>query len=92
MFAVASTPDGASVFVDGEAKGTTPAQVAVAPGRHQLVVLGEDSGRSCPNDERISVAPGPHKIGLYSVRTGEMHEAEHEVTEGNNSTRVYVRY
>jgi serine/threonine protein kinase len=144
-FAVASTPDGATVFVDGEAKGTTPAQVAVAPGRHKLVVLGEgqkmvkreidvapgghleltleaaklsssiagsaglkvrckthgefrifvddeDSGRTCPNDERISVAPGTHKVGLYSARTGELHEAEHEVTEGNNSTRVYVRY
>ena len=144
-FAVASTPDGATVFVDGEAKGTTPAQVAVTPGRHKLVVLGEgqkmvkreidvapgghldltleaaklpppiggsaglkvrckshgelrifvddeDSGRTCPNDERINVAPGTHKVGLYSARTGEMHEAEHEVTEGNNSTRVYVRY
>ena len=131
--------------MDGEASGTTPAQISVAPGRHALVVLGEgqkmvkrsvdvvpggrlelplepaklsapiagdaglkvrcrthgelrifvdgeDSGRTCPNDERISVAPGPHKIGLYSARTGEMHEVEHEVTEGNNSTRVYVRY
>ncbi len=140
-----STPDGAALFVDGENKGTTPAQIAVAPGRHKLIVLGEgqrmvkrevdfvpggrldlaleaarlpapiagsaglkvrckshgeirifvdgaDSGRTCPNDERISVAPGPHQIGLYSARTGEMHELEREVTEGNNSTRVYVRY
>ena len=146
-FAIATTPDGAAVFVDGEASGTTPARVAVAPGRHTLVVLGEgykmvkrsvdlvagghldltlepaklpapiagsdglkvrchsrgelrifvdgeDSGRTCPNDERISVAAGPHKVGLYSARTGEMHELEHEVevAEGNNSTRVYVRY
>jgi serine/threonine-protein kinase len=144
-FAVTSTPDGATVFIDGEAKGTTPAQIAVAPGQHKLVVLGEgqkmvkreidvapgghleltletaklspaiagsaglkvrckshgelrifvddeDSGRTCPNDERISVAPGTHKVGLYSARTGETHEAEHEITEGNNSTRVYVKY
>ena len=144
-FAVASTPDGATVFVDGEPRGTTPAQLDVAPGRHSFVVLGEgqkmaqqtvvvapggrldvpleaaklpapiagdaglkvrckshgelrifvdgaDSGRTCPNEERISVAPGPHKIGLFSARTGEMHEIEHDVTEGNNSTRVYVKY
>jgi hypothetical protein len=146
-FVIASTPDGATVFVDGEERGTTPAQIAAAPGHHALVVLGEghkmvkrsvelvaggrldlqleparltaavagsdglkvrchthgelrifvdgeDSGRTCPNDERISVTAGPHKIGLYSARTGEMHELEHEVdvAEGNNSTRVYVKY
>ena len=144
-FAVTTTPAGATVFVDGEAKGTTPAQIALGPGKHELVLLaegqkmvkrsvdvapggkldvtleeaklsasiagsdglkvrckshgeirifvdGEDSGRSCPNDERISVAAGTHKIGLFSARTGELHEAEHEVVEGNNSTRVYVKY
>jgi hypothetical protein len=142
---VVTTPEGATVFVDGEQKGTTPAQIAVAPGKHALVVLaegqkmvkreievvaggkvelaleaakltapvagsdglkvrcksqgeirifvdGQDSGRTCPNDERISVAPGMHKIGLYSARTGETHELEREVVEGNNSTRVYVTY
>ena len=58
----------------------------------RIFVDGQDSGRSCPNDERISVAAGSHKIGLFSARTGEMHEVEHEVVEGNNSTRVYVKY
>jgi serine/threonine-protein kinase len=144
-FAVTTTPAGATVFVDGEQKGTTPAEITLPAGKHALVVLaegqkmvkrevdvapggkldlqleaakltapvaggdglkvrcksrgeirifvdGQDSGRSCPNDERISVAPGPHKIGLYSARTGEMHELEREVAEGNNSTRVYVTY
>ncbi len=61
-------------------------------GELRIFVDGEDSGRTCPNDERISVAPGPHKIGLYSVRTGEMHELDHDIAEGNNSTRVYVKY
>jgi hypothetical protein len=61
-------------------------------GEVRIFVDGADSGRGCPNDERIAVAPGPHKIGLYSVRTGEMHEVEHEVTEGDHSTRVYVKY
>ncbi len=143
--AVTTTPAGATVFVDGELKGTTPAEIAVAAGKHAFVVLaegqkmvkreievapggkidltlepakltapvaggdglkvrcksrgeirifvdGQDSGRTCPNDERISVAPGPHKIGLYSARTDEMHELDREVAEGNNSTRVYVTY
>jgi hypothetical protein len=61
-------------------------------GEMRVFVDGADSGRACPNEERISVAAGPHKIGLYSLRTGEMHEVEHEVAEGNNSTRVYVKY
>ena len=63
-------------------------------GELRIFVDGEDSGRTCPNDERISVVAGPHKVGLYSARTGEMHELEHdvEVAEGNNSTRVYVKY
>jgi hypothetical protein len=140
-----TTPAGATVFVDGELKGTTPGEMAVAPGKHVFVVLaegqkmvkreievapggkieltlepakltapvaggdglkvrckshgeirifvdGQDSGRTCPNDERISVAPGPHKLGLYSARTGETHELDRDVAEGNNSTRVYVTY
>lgn len=144
-FEVTTTPPGATVFVDGEPSGTTPAQLAVAPGQHRLVIEGEhqllvkrdvdvtpngkldvtlepaklprdiagpaglkvrchtkgelrifvdgaDSGLSCPNDERIDVTAGPHKIGLYSPRTNQMHEVEHEVTEGDYSTRVYVKY
>ena len=61
-------------------------------GELRVFVDGADSGRSCPNEERISVTAGPHKIGLYSPRTNEMHELEHEVAEGEYSTRVYVRY
>lgn len=144
-FEIATTPAGATVFVDGEDKGATPLRLDVAPGKHKLVIAAEgqklvqrdvqvapggrvevalepaklpsevagdaglkvrckshgeirifvdgaDSGRSCPNEARISVAPGPHKIGLLSARTGEMHELDHEVAEGNLSTRVYVKY
>lgn len=61
-------------------------------GELRIFVDGVDSGRSCPNDVRISVKPGMHKVGLYSPRTGELHEGEHEVTEGEYSTRVYVKY
>jgi hypothetical protein len=144
-FEVMTTPAGAALFVDGEPRGVTPAQLSIAPGAHKIVIAGEgqqlvkrevtvtaggkldvtleaaklpagvsggeglkvrckshgemrvfvdgaDSGRACPNEERISVTAGPHKIGLYSLRTGEMHEVEQEVAEGNNSTRVYVKY
>jgi serine/threonine protein kinase len=144
-FEVVTTPAGAALFVDGEPRGVTPAQLSIAPGAHKIVIAGEgqklvkrevtvtaggkldvtleaaklpegvsggeglkvrcksqgemrvfvdgaDSGRACPNEERISVTAGPHKIGLYSLRTDEMHEVEHEVAEGNNSTRVYVKY
>jgi hypothetical protein len=144
-FEVVTTPEGATVFVDGEPQGTTPAQLSLSPGSHKLIVAGEgqklvkrevqvapggrveialepaklpgdiagpaglkvrcrtkgelrvyvdgaDSGRSCPNDERINVSPGNHRIGLYSPRTGAMHEVEHEVVEGDHSTRVYVKY
>ncbi|HEY7953942.1 MAG TPA: serine/threonine-protein kinase [Polyangia bacterium] len=61
-------------------------------GELRIFVDGADSGRQCPNDERISVKPGPHKIGLYSPRTEKTVELEHEVEEANYSTRVYTRY
>ncbi|HWE29916.1 MAG TPA: PEGA domain-containing protein [Polyangia bacterium] len=144
-FGVTSVPAGAAVFVDGEARGTTPAQLTLTPGTHKLVVAAEhhklltrditanagaalsltlepsklpssiagpaglkvrchshgelrilvdgaDSGLSCPNDERISVTAGMHKIGLYSVRTGQTHEIEREIVDGDYSTRVYVKF
>jgi hypothetical protein len=61
-------------------------------GELRIFVDGADSGLTCPNDERIYVTPGTHKIGLYSVRTGEAHEVEHEIAEGDHSTRIYVKY
>jgi hypothetical protein len=133
------------VFLDGEARGTTPVELKVAPGKHQLVVVGEhqkvlkrevdvkaggrlalalelarlpselsghaglkvrcrtqgelrilvdgvDTGLSCPNDERISIAPGTHKIGLYSPRSDTTHEVDHDVVDASYSTRVYVKF
>jgi serine/threonine protein kinase len=144
-FAITSEPAGAALFVDGEPRGSTPAQLTLAPGAHKLVVAAEhhklltrdftatsggaltltleparlpspiagsaglkvrcrthgelrilvdgaDSGLGCPNDERISVAPGTHKIGLHSLRTGQTHEVEHDVVDGDYSTRVYVKF
>jgi hypothetical protein len=61
-------------------------------GELRLLVDGADTGLACPNDERISVKPGTHRIGLYSPRTDETHEIEHDVVDGTNSTRVYTKY
>jgi serine/threonine protein kinase len=61
-------------------------------GQLRILVDGEDSGLSCPNDERISIKPGTHKIGLFDPRTGETHELERTVEESDYSTRVYVKY
>jgi Protein kinase domain/PEGA domain len=58
----------------------------------RILVDGADTGRMCPNDERISVTPGPHKIGLYSPLTDETHELDAEVKDGDHSTRVYTKY
>jgi hypothetical protein len=144
-FTIESTPPGATVFVDGEPRGTTPVRLTIANGSHNLVVAeehqklvkrdvdvkaggrvelsleparlpselsghaglkvrchsqgelrilvdGVDTGLTCPNDERISVAPGTHKIGLYSPRSGALHEVEHEVVDAEHSTRVYVKF
>ena len=61
-------------------------------GELRILVDGADSGLSCPNDERISVTPGVHKIGLFSLRTGQTHEIEREIVDGDYSTRVYVKF
>lgn len=143
---VVTAPAGATVYLDGEPKGTTPTALPANPGSHKIVLVshgfamwrrtvtvkrtglsvdtrlvaaklpsevngpaglkvrcrtqnelrifvdGNDSGVNCPNDQRISVQPGTHKIGLLSPRTEQMHELEQEIVEGNHSTRVYVKY
>jgi hypothetical protein len=59
----------------------------------RIFVDGADSGRACPNDERIAVSPGTHKIGLYSPATDETHELEGTVKDdGDHSTRIYTRF
>jgi serine/threonine protein kinase len=143
---VISTPSHATVYVDGNLKGTTPIPLTADLGAHKIVlrshgftlwrrevvlkesgtsidatlplaklppgmegpaglkvrcrtqnelrifVDGFDTGVDCPNDERISIRPGNHKIGLFSPRTEEMHEMEQEIGGGVHSTRVYVKY
>jgi serine/threonine protein kinase len=61
-------------------------------GELRIFVDDADTGKSCPNEQRVSVTPGEHKVGLYSPRTGELHEAEHEIEDSDYSTRVYVKY
>jgi hypothetical protein len=62
-------------------------------GELRILVDGADTGRACPNEQRISVAPGPHKIGLYSPSADKTYEVEKELPDDDRvSTRVYVRY
>jgi hypothetical protein len=62
-------------------------------GELRILVDGADTGRACPNEQRISVAPGPHKIGLYSPRADKTYEVDKTLPEDDRiSTRVYVRY
>jgi PEGA domain len=60
-------------------------------GVFRIYVDGADSGLTCPNDKRIEVGAGTHKIALYDLRTEKLGEAvEHDVEEGHGSTRVYL--
>ena len=62
-------------------------------GELRILVDGNDTGLTCPNDERINVAPGAHQIGLWSPRTGELHTVDGDVSDDtDHSTRIYVRY
>ncbi|MEO6951586.1 MAG: protein kinase [Polyangia bacterium] len=144
QLSVNTTPPGATVWLDGADKGTTPVTLPLADGTHhvalvlagmkyverdltsaasidetlvpaklpagvagvgglkvrchstgelRILVDGNDTGLSCPNDARIDVAPGAHQIGLWSPRTGEIHSVAGEVSDDTeHSTRIYVRY
>jgi hypothetical protein len=62
-------------------------------GELRIFIDGEDTGLSCPNAARIPVAPGTHKLGLYSPRTDKLVELDQTVNDDpNHSTRVYVKY
>jgi hypothetical protein len=43
-----SSPDGAAVIIDGEAKGKTPLTVPLTPGNHQVELLANGATRSVP--------------------------------------------
>jgi PEGA domain len=40
---ITSWPDGADLSIDGQPRGTTPATVAVVPGRHDVVLQAQDA-------------------------------------------------
>jgi hypothetical protein len=66
---------------------------AKTQGELRILVDGEDSGRQCPNEERISVKGGTHRIGLYSPRSDQTVEVEKEIADdGAHSTRIYLKY
>jgi hypothetical protein len=61
-------------------------------GELRVLVDGADSGRQCPNETRIPVTPGMHKIGVYLPRSDETHEEPHRIAAGDHSTRIYLKY
>ncbi len=59
---------------------------------HQLRIFvdGVDTGVSCPNEERIPVTIGTHRVGLYLPETDQVVESDQEIVGGNLSTRIYL--
>ena len=60
----------------------------------RIYVDGLDTGRDCPNEERIDLQPGEHHLGLHSPLTGEtiaVHKVVH-LPQKNRSTRIYLAY
>ncbi|MSP61670.1 MAG: PEGA domain-containing protein [Myxococcales bacterium] len=64
-FEVNTTPRGATVFVDGEPQGKTPASLIVTPGRHQLVIVAE--GRRVTRRE-VEVTPSGGELAVVLKR------------------------
>ena len=62
-------------------------------GELRVFVDGEDSGVTCPNEERISVTAGTHKISLFSPEKEEfVGEVVASVKGGNFSTRIHAPF
>ena len=60
----------------------------------RIYVDGLDTGRDCPNEERIDLQPGEHHLALHSPLTGEtiaVHKVVHLQLK-NRSTRIYLAY
>jgi hypothetical protein len=60
----------------------------------RILVDGADTGRTCPNETRIEVAPGRHTLGLYEPagdRTIDLHKHPNVPLQGR-STRILVDY
>jgi hypothetical protein len=147
QLSVTTTPPGATLWIDGEARGQSPLTWPAPAGPHRVIAVlsgyrlvqksvtseaqgsavaltlepaklpaevagpgglkvrchtlnelrilvdGHDTGLTCPNDARINVAPGEHKIGLQSPRTGEIKELDGSVgDDADHSTRIYSRF
>jgi PEGA domain len=54
MVLVESNPAGVQVFVDGEARGLTPARISLKPGAHLIELFG----RGTPRVRNVTVEPG----------------------------------
>jgi tetratricopeptide (TPR) repeat protein len=70
---VTTDPTGAAVVVDGIARGTAPARVALAPGRHEVEARLDDASAT----EVVQVVQGDQEITVTIVREPPV-EAEPE--------------
>ena len=61
---VQSNPAGVDIFVDGVAKGRTPARIDVAPGSHILELRGKGVPRVIP----LNVTAGAEVSSISSSR------------------------
>jgi serine/threonine protein kinase len=58
----------------------------------RIFVDATDTGVACPNEHRIEVEPGAHKVSIYLLRTG--HTVERDVdlkASSSSSARVYFK-
>lgn len=59
-------------------------------GLWRVFVDGVDTGRVCPLEERLPLAPGPHKLTLYALRGDRTIERPIVVKDRGSSTRVFL--
>jgi hypothetical protein len=63
-------------------------------GELRLFVDGVDSGRQCPNEHRIPLQPGQHRLSLYSPKLDRAIEVQKRIflRDHGPSTRIYLKY
>jgi len=74
--------------------GTAGLKVRCQSKALRVLVDGEDTGRACPTETRLDLAPGRHQLELYSPSSDETIVVHKEVVlrPGKHSKRIYLKY